>query len=172
MVPVPDDTALLLLPRCEKCGSPFSSFHRQRERSLVEASLQATGMKIERLSQNDIFLEVKRALNPLLKDTRPFLPPRLSLVYESARSQMAGVNIEDELDDYLKIGGLLYSFISLKDLHTEFKCRVPLCLHGTDELPDSLFMECINNGVSKVGSNFSHCYNFISKLYWRGLGWE
>ena len=29
---------------------------------------------------------------------------------------MANVNIEDELDDYLKIGGLLYSFISLKDL--------------------------------------------------------
>ena len=42
--------------------------------------------------------------------------PRKSLVYESARSQMANVNIEDELDDYLKIGGLLYSFISLKDL--------------------------------------------------------
>src|SRR6516164_2570960 len=82
----------------------------------VEATLQATGMKIERLSQNDIFLEVKRALNPLVKDTRPFLPPRLSLVYESARSRMASVNIEDELDDYLKIGGLLYSFISLKDL--------------------------------------------------------
>ena len=29
---------------------------------------------------------------------------------------MANVNIEDELDDYLKVGGLLYSFISLKDL--------------------------------------------------------
>jgi len=82
----------------------------------IEATLQATGMKIERLTQNDIFLEVKRALNPLVKDTRPFLPPSQSLVYESARSQMASVNIEDELDDYLKIGGLLYSFISLKDL--------------------------------------------------------
>src|SRR5690349_21878839 len=43
-------------------------------------------------------------------------PPEDSLVYESARSQMASVNIEDELDDHLKIGGLLYSFISLKDL--------------------------------------------------------
>ena len=82
----------------------------------AEATLQATGMKIERLTQNDIFLEVKRALNPLVTDTRPFLPPRESLVYESARSQMASVNIEDELDEYLKIGGLLYSFISLKDL--------------------------------------------------------
>jgi type IV secretory pathway VirB4 component len=30
----------------------------------VEATLQATGMRIERLTQNDIFLELKRALNP------------------------------------------------------------------------------------------------------------
>jgi hypothetical protein len=29
---------------------------------------------------------------------------------------MASVNIEDELDEHVKIGGLLYSFVSLKDL--------------------------------------------------------
>ncbi|HME31443.1 MAG TPA: hypothetical protein VKG65_01690 [Terriglobales bacterium] len=61
-------------------------------------------------------MSAKRALNPLVNDKRPFLPPRESLVYERARSQMASGNIEDELDEYLKIGGLLYSFISLKDL--------------------------------------------------------
>src|SRR3974377_2493434 len=68
----------------------------------VEATLQATGMKIERLTHNDIFLEVKRALNPLVTDTRPFLPAKESLVFERARSQMASVNIEDESDDYIK----------------------------------------------------------------------
>ena len=31
----------------------------------VEATLQATGMKIERMTHDDLFLEVKRALNPL-----------------------------------------------------------------------------------------------------------
>ena len=82
----------------------------------VEASLQATGMKIDRMSHQDLFLEVKRALNPLASDVRAYRPPENSLIYESARSQMANVNIEDELDDHLKIGGLLYSFISLKDL--------------------------------------------------------
>ena len=82
----------------------------------VEATLQSTGMKIERLTHNDLFLEVKRALNPLSNDVLPYRPPEASLVCESARSQMANVNIEDELDDYLKVGGLLYSFISLKDL--------------------------------------------------------
>jgi type IV secretory pathway VirB4 component len=82
----------------------------------VEASLQATGMKIDRMSHQDFFLEVKRALNPLVNDVRPYRPPEDSLIYESARSQMANVNIEDELDAHLKIDGLLYSFISLKDL--------------------------------------------------------
>src|SRR5215469_5082539 len=82
----------------------------------VEATLEATGMKIERMTVNDLFLEVKRALNLLANDVRPYHPPENSLVYESARSQMANVNIEDELDDYLKVGGLLCSFITLKDL--------------------------------------------------------
>ncbi len=82
----------------------------------VEATLQATGMTIRRMSHNDIFLEVKRALHPLGEDARPYRSPEQTLWYESARSQMANVNIEDEQDDYLKIGGLLYSWITLKDL--------------------------------------------------------
>src|SRR5437588_2965331 len=68
------------------------------------------------MTHNDLFLEVKRSLNPLRNDVLPYRPPEASLVYESARTQIANVNIEDELDEYLKIGGLLYSFISLKDL--------------------------------------------------------
>ena len=82
----------------------------------VEATLQATGMSIRRMSHQDIFVEIKRALHPLGNDTLPYRHPDESLWYESARSQMANVNIEDEQDDYLKIGGLLYSWISLKDL--------------------------------------------------------
>jgi type IV secretory pathway VirB4 component len=82
----------------------------------IEATLQATGMRIERMTHNDLFLELKRALNPLANDTRPYRAPEQSRVYESARSQIANVNLEDELDDHLKIGGLLYSFITLKDL--------------------------------------------------------
>jgi type IV secretory pathway VirB4 component len=82
----------------------------------MEATLEATGMKIERMRHDELFLELKRALNPLSGDVLPYRPPEASLVYQSARSQLANVNIEDELDDYLKVGGLLYSFISLKDL--------------------------------------------------------
>jgi len=82
----------------------------------VEATLQATGMPIRRMTQQDIFLEIKRALHPLGNDNLPCRSAHESLWYESARSQMANVNIEDEHDDYLKVGGLLYSWISLKDL--------------------------------------------------------
>ena len=81
----------------------------------VEATLEATGMTARRMTHNDIFLEIKRALNPLADDRVPYRPPEQSIWYESARSQMANVNIEDEQDDYLKLGGLLYSWITLKD---------------------------------------------------------
>jgi hypothetical protein len=82
----------------------------------VEATLQSTGMTLSRMSGDDLFLEIKRALHPLGSDRVPYRRPETSVLYESARSQIANVNIEDELDEYLKIGGLLYSFISLKDL--------------------------------------------------------
>jgi hypothetical protein len=82
----------------------------------VEATLLATGMAIKRMSHDDIFLEVKRALNPLAGDTVRYRPPERSVTYESARSQIANVNLEDETDDYLKLGGLLHSWITLKDL--------------------------------------------------------
>ena len=82
----------------------------------VETTLQATGMSMRRMTHNDIFLEMKRALDPLRNDVLPYRPAEDSLWPETARSQMANANIEDEQDDYLKIGGLLYSWISLKDL--------------------------------------------------------
>src|SRR5947209_600359 len=82
----------------------------------VEATLEATGMSIRRMTHNDIFLEIKRALHPLGNDTLPYRPPGDSLSDQSARSQMANVNVEDEQEDYLKIGGVLCSLISVKDL--------------------------------------------------------
>jgi hypothetical protein len=82
----------------------------------VEGTLQSTGMKLTRMSGDDLFLEIKRALHPLGNDVVPYRRPEASIFYESARSQIANVNIEDELDEYIKVGGLLYSFVSLKDL--------------------------------------------------------
>jgi len=42
----------------------------------------------------------------------------------------------------------------VKDLRNTFKGQgIPLCLHGTDQLPDELFRECIASGISKFNIN-------------------
>src|SRR5271169_6564808 len=79
----------------------------------AQATLEATGMQPRRMTDQEMFLEIKRALNPLAKDTRPY---KQGLAYESARAQIANVNIEDEQDDHLKVGGLLYSWVSVKEM--------------------------------------------------------
>ena len=79
----------------------------------IQATLEATGMQPRRMNDQDLFLEAKRALSPLTGDSRIYKP---GLAYESARGQLVNVSIEDEQDDYLKVGGLLYSWLSLKEL--------------------------------------------------------
>ena len=59
------------------------------------------------------------------------------------------------------IGNLHGSYLSppnfrqniLIELSKRFKGDVPICLHGTEELPDELFKECVSNGVSKINVN-------------------
>jgi hypothetical protein len=78
-----------------------------------EDTLEATGMQTRRMTDQEMFLEIKRALNPTTSDTRPY---KHGITFESARAQIANVNIEDEQDDHLKVGGLLYAWVSLKEL--------------------------------------------------------
>src|SRR6266853_415627 len=82
----------------------------------VEQTLRATGMGVRRLTDAEIFLEVKRSLNPLLFDRSPLRRPESSLQNRSTREQIVNTNIEHEEETYIRIGGLLYSFITLKDL--------------------------------------------------------
>lgn len=82
----------------------------------VEQTLKATGMTVRRLSDVEIFLELKRALNPLLRDPIPLRRPESSLRYQSARDQVVNTNIEHEEETYIRVGGLLHSFVTLKDL--------------------------------------------------------
>lgn len=111
----------------------------------VETTLEAIGMRARRMTHQEIFLEIKRALNPFGNDLLPYRSPGQLLTYESARSQMANVNLEDELDDYLKIGGLLHSWITLKDLPDAtfpgvlrelLQMDFPLVLNADVGLPD------------------------------------
>lgn len=82
----------------------------------VEQTLVATGMGVRRMSDEEMFLEAKRALNPVLDDRSPLRRPDYSLMYRSARSQITNTSIEDEQENYLQVGGLLYTFVSMKDL--------------------------------------------------------
>ncbi len=82
----------------------------------VEQTLVATGMGVRRMADDEMFLEAKRALNPVFDDRSPLRRAEYSLTYQSARSQITNTSIEDEQENYLQVGGLLYTFVSMKDL--------------------------------------------------------
>jgi hypothetical protein len=82
----------------------------------VETALEAAELGARRLTDHELFLEAKRALNPLCPDKRPYRFGAEDFEYRSARDQIVDVSIVDETDGYLNIGGILYSFVSLKDL--------------------------------------------------------
>lgn len=82
----------------------------------VEQTLNATGMTARRMTDGEIFLELKRALNPLMRDPVPLRRPEATLRYRSAREQAVNTNIEHEEETYIRVGGLLHSFVTLKDL--------------------------------------------------------
>jgi type IV secretory pathway VirB4 component len=82
----------------------------------IEATMQKSELAPHRLSDQQLFLEAKRALNPLEPDTREYVPGEDHIEYRSARQQLANTSILGETEAYLNVGGLLYSFISLKEL--------------------------------------------------------
>src|SRR6266852_1913963 len=82
----------------------------------IEATMQAADLGARRLTDQEMFVEAKRALNPIEPDARPYVPGEERLEYSSAREQLAITSILDETNSYLNLGGLLYCFISLKDM--------------------------------------------------------
>ena len=82
----------------------------------VETALGAAELGARRLTDHELFVEAKRALNPLAADSRPYRRNDQQLQYSSAREQIADVSLVDETDSYLNLGGILYSFVSLKEL--------------------------------------------------------
>ena len=82
----------------------------------VETALEAADLGARRLTDDDLFLETKRALNPLCPDRRPYRRGEKQLEYRSAREQLVDLSITDETDSYLNVDGILYSFVSLKEL--------------------------------------------------------
>jgi len=52
----------------------------------------------------------------------------------------------------------------LEKLTTQFKGRIPICAHGTDELPDRLFQAIVKCGVTKFNVN-SWCRDKATAVY-------
>ena len=86
----------------------------------VETALDAADLGARRLSDDELFREAKRALNVSFPDHRSYRRPEELSEYRSAREQLVDVSLTDETDSYLNIGGILYSFVSLKELPTTF----------------------------------------------------
>jgi hypothetical protein len=81
----------------------------------IETTLGSTGMHIQRLGDDELFRLIHGAMNSFGAADTPSRPnPRVGR-YESVRSQLTSVSVEAESDDYLKVGGLLYTFVSLKE---------------------------------------------------------
>ncbi|HEY1238985.1 MAG TPA: hypothetical protein VGF16_00450, partial [Bryobacteraceae bacterium] len=68
------------------------------------------------MTDEEMFLEAKRALNPVFDDPKPLHRADYSLAYRSARSQITNTSIEDEQENYLQVGGPLDTFVSMRDL--------------------------------------------------------
>src|SRR5262249_44687163 len=81
----------------------------------IETTLAVTGMQVQRLDDEGLFHLVERAINPLGSVKAVYRRNGPLGSYESIRNQLTTVSIEGESDEYLKVGGLLHTFISLKE---------------------------------------------------------
>jgi type IV secretory pathway VirB4 component len=81
----------------------------------IETTLGGTGMQFRRLNDDEIFVLIKRSLNPLLCDSIGLKHSNLPIRYESVRGRISNVSVEGEEQEHLRVGGLLYSFVTVKD---------------------------------------------------------
>ncbi len=82
----------------------------------IETAMQAADIGARRMTDHELFVETRRALNPLRPDFRSYRSGENQIQYRSAREQIADASIVDETDSYLNIDGILYSVVTLKDL--------------------------------------------------------
>ena len=80
----------------------------------IESAMVAAGLDPQRMSDQDLFLETKRALAPLRPDPLPLRQYPYSERYVTPRQQCSIVSILGQTEDYINIDGLLWSFITLK----------------------------------------------------------
>ena len=80
----------------------------------IESAMTSGGLGPERMTHDELFLEIKRALGPLNPDTSPLCIFPLAAREISHREQVASISILGQTETYLNIDGLLWTFLSLK----------------------------------------------------------
>jgi hypothetical protein len=80
----------------------------------IESAMVAAGLDPQRMNDQDLFLETKRALAPLRPDPLLLRQHPYSERYVTPREQCSVVSILGQTEDYINIDGLLWSFITLK----------------------------------------------------------
>jgi hypothetical protein len=80
----------------------------------IESAMVAAGLDPQRMSDQDLFLETKRALAPLKPDLLPLRQFPYSERYVTPREQCSVVSILGQTEDYININGSLWSFITVK----------------------------------------------------------
>ena len=80
----------------------------------METSLVTAEMRPRRMTHEELFIEIKRALFPIEPDTCPLKDFPLADRYVSAREQLAAVSILGQDESHLNINGLLWSCVTFK----------------------------------------------------------
>ncbi len=80
----------------------------------IESAMKGGGVGPERMTHEEIFLEIKRAFKPRDPDLNPLKQNIAETREISARERLAPGNILGQTETYLNIDGMLWTFISLK----------------------------------------------------------
>ena len=81
----------------------------------IESALRTSGLEPRRMTDQELFLETKRAQSPLFPDTAALRQFPLSERFVSPREQAAVGSILNQTESYINIDGLLWSVITLRN---------------------------------------------------------
>ena len=78
------------------------------------SSLKNAGLSPIRMTHDELFLEIKRAIDPLTADDKPYKDYPLSERVVTASEQLATVSILGVKENYININGILWSAVTMK----------------------------------------------------------
>lgn len=130
-----------------------------------QSLLTLAGFGYERLTNNDLALELLRTLNPLAAYRRPWHP---ELGNRSLREWICDVGIEDEGPGWQQMNGLLYSVLTMKwlpeksfpgvmrkliELDFPLSCSAEIVIPGESKAHHSLTKRLTRTESAQIGAN-------------------